>query len=726
MRLGCSSAALHSATAAAPFPPVASTSAHTLDHPPPPSQPQTEHAALRWSELVPHKLSSKSRRAKEIRASWLKPKSTAPAAARTGWPTAGNLRAKNEAQAGLPPPNDRGNVSPFLPLVTRERNFFLANLRHALHSRRPPRTARRANRRAAGLGPEAAPWHPEQVWNALARVLRYPQDTPTLPHSQFPSSTRAPAVLAADGPADPGFFTSSRNADEAFGGEESADALGRSAIELSLPELRRAFTVFAAASPRTRNGLNRLLVVAELIAKKRGGDRVAPASFEPEQGDDHRLRGGGAGLRDKDWTTLVLAVGANLRTTRADPEIKSTLALFSQRLGERAARGAASETYARGSRRARMQRRNEQHLYNALLFVVGRAKMWELFEQVLQRMREARLEPDAATLVELIKRDEQRGAPVSSAWSLFERGLATEGIDAEGRRALWAAIVLALARRGLLDEAMQLYAAMRTGELVDVTSLRPVEEHVEALTPLVVAPPPPDDRVCTSLVQAFAYRGDLAGAVRILHDILASGPDDLAQPLRPAVHHFTPIFRAFARHGQAPRGRVAHDVDHATLGGAHVRSHALRRDAFAFSALVAPGPSSGRAAARARTPAAADGRAANPFTLSALRTLFDSFLSLAPPPRSAHADEPFLGSRTASSAKDLFWVLFAFDRLSGGDSRTVLAAWQACEAKFAGGNGAGGRANGWTGWKMDGRVLRLVNSHRAVLQEQKRRLEELE
>lgn len=49
----------------------------------------------------------------------------------------------------------------------------------------------------------------------------------------------------------------------------------------------------------------------------------------------------------------------------------------------------------------------------------------------------------------------------------------------------------------------------------------------------------------------------------------------------PAVHHFVPLFHAFAHHGVAPfgAGARAYDVNPTTLRGTHLRAYAVRRDA---------------------------------------------------------------------------------------------------------------------------------------------------
>ncbi|GAA5983477.1 hypothetical protein JCM10908_000301 [Rhodotorula pacifica] len=733
-----------------PSPPIASTSAHTLDHAP--FQPPA------WEHLVPPRsLTGAKAKAGKQRAAWIRPtgrdgnKLAEPKENSIGWrgPQSSSYKRTPSQKQGKPPPVDPASVSPFLPLVTRERNFLLANLRQALHSRRTPFLSRSGRRtptvhRQRGRGTAAA-WDPDQVWNALARVLRYPEDVPTLPHSQLPSSTRAPAVLSApsSATANRGFFTPAQRANDPIEQDtesvaEQEDSVGRSKIGLSLPELRRAFTVFASATPRTQNGLNRLLVVAELIAKHPSHARFAAPSHYDEHGaisaGEHQLQGGGVGLRDKDWAALVMFVGTNLRTARSDPEIKSALALFSQRLELHSTRTTKS---TRRTELAR-SRSDARSLYNALLFVVSRAKMWELFEQILRRMTDAGIQPDATTLVELIKREGQRGAPISSAWSLFERGLAATAADEQlitpdGQRALWTAMVWALGRRGKLEEAMEIYGAMKSGKAVDIATLRPVDEHTAAFATLVspsllraVIPPPPDDRIVTSLIQSCAYRGDFTGAIRILHDILGSHSSSSGTTsLRPAVHHFTPIFRAFARYGTARRSSSRDlALDRTTLGGAHVRAHAQKRDALPFAALSSPSSRSSRSTISTRTATAGDANS-NPFTLQALWILFDSFLALQPPPTASLAQEPFSGARTAPGPKDIFWILFSFERLSGAPG-TLLEVWEACEQKFVQRRTGGANVAGWTGWRMDKRVRRLVETHRATLAERKRRLDELQ
>jgi len=642
------------------------------------------------------------------------------------------------------PPNERTQVSPYLPLFTRERNFLLAHLRLALSSRVPRRTrpSRHARTRRAA---KRLVWNADAAWYALARVLRYPDDLPSLPHSHFPSSARAPpspSLPHDDGPTASGFFTAARVAVPPSATAEAVDPAGRRKIALTLPELRRAFAVFASARPRTRTGLHRLLVVAELIAQQAPSSATSSSSGPGVvEGDEldaglQQLRGGGAGLRDKDWRALLLFVGASMRASRHAHEVKDALDLFSYWLklrGPSSSSAAAATT--RGRRRTRRPEvrvddaAQQQRMYNAVLFVAGRAKMWELFEQVLRRMGDAGLESDLATVVELLRKEDRRGAPAAAAWRIFEDALASRAAAAASGEAgqhvdvLWAAMAWVLARRGLLDDAMRLYEAMQAGVPVALDSLRPRQEldplDADVAAPsssarpgLVVQPPALNDRIYSALLKAFSYRGDLAGALRIVRDLSASPPGGVS----PSVHHFTPLFHAFAHHGVAPfssaAGGASYDVNPTTLRGEHLRAHALRRDASPLAALSRPRPS--------RASLDTSGGGANPFTLDALDTVLATFLALPAPPSATHSSLPFLGARTAPSSKDLWWVLFAFDKLSGGDSELVVAVYDALERKFR------DEGAGWTGWREDKRTPRLVKVHRDKVDERRRRWEELQ
>lgn len=638
------------------------------------------------------------------------------------WLSSGSEELQTRQNRVRRPPNDRLQLSPYLPLFTRERNFLLANLRQALDVR-PVSSLRSKRSVERGIVAERRSQSQDAAWLALARVLRYPSDVPALPHSNYPSSTRAPS---ADSPHDEstsspsGFFTSSHAvAAPITSHDPEQDTSGRRKIALSIRELRVAFDLFASARPRTRNGFDRLLVVAELIAQVSPAAPDAPAQSIPTgAGIDPLLRGGGAGLRDRDWRALILFVGSCMRSPREDPEIKRVVELFVQWLRLPRPTLASTErpktlAQARSKRRRDAERKE---VYDALLFVAGRAQRWQLFEQVLARMQDDGVPVSGRALIELLRRESQRGADVAACWRIFEQALGAEDGTAQVQSA-WAAMLWALARRGDLDDAVRLYEAMQAGGSVALDSLRPSSVPASAaVSPAerVVVPPPLGDNVYTALLQASAHWGDFAGALRVLRDVSEGGG-----AVQPAVHHYIPLFRAFVRFGAAPfaangegagfdGGQSLLNFDATTLSGARIRAQALRRDSAPLAALT-------RSSARpART-----APSSSLFTLPALQAVLASFLVLPPPPASSLASLPHNGARTAPSSKHLFWVLAAFDKVTAGDSDVIVEVWSELERKFA------GPRSGWSGWRVDKRVQKLVRRHAEAIEVRRRRLEEL-
>ncbi|GAA5960783.1 hypothetical protein JCM21900_006871 [Sporobolomyces salmonicolor] len=625
------------------------------------------------------------------------------------------------------PPNDRTQISPFLPLVTRERNYLLSLFRQSLNSHSS------SSRKRPRLPPSAKHrWNPDSTWIALACILRYPEEVPDLPRSHFPSSTRSPRVDSDDPSSLPpctGAFDPSFPARPSALEEPDGDPIGRRKIDLSLPELKRAFTIFSSSRPRTRTGLHRLLILAELLAR-RSRNRDAQMTFGLDVGGEGagtELRGGGIGLKDKDWTQLILFVGANLRTTRPDPDAKSAVGLFSQReeqarkLGRRTSGGTDGQP-------GDGQSETTTRLYNALLHVAGRARMWELFEQVLQRMEETGVESDAATFVERMTKDVERGAPVNAVWRVFEEGLrsmlARGGNGAEREaEGLWAALMWVLAKKGRMDEAMRIYDAMRSGKETNLEDLRPASvAHSTSPVDLAYSPspapispdltvrlPPPDERIYSALVQSFSHRGDLRAALHILKDMLSPASRASPSTVVPQPQHFHHLFRAFVLYGEAPYRPKQHglDLDYTVLSGARARAKTTK--ASERSALAVLGTRPGKEPA-----------SASDFTLSALSTLFTAFLDLSPPPPALIPTLPFYGARTAPAPKTLFFALKAFEKLTGGDSEVVVEVWERLERKFE------LEEEGWTGWRPGRRVERLVAGHRERVEERRRKREELE
>lgn len=577
-----------------------------------------------------------------------------------------------------PPPrassSPRSKIAPYLPLVTRERSYLLANLRASLYS---------------PLQDGSYAMNPEETWQALAAVLQYPEVLPSLPPTTHSTITRTLDPTDPESPDEP-----------------------RTKLQLSVLELRRAFSIFASERPRTRNGLQRLLVVAELLALKSGKsamDMEGPGG-EGDGGRDaaiKELRGGGAGLREKDWRALITFVGAHLRAPGTKPDVESALSLFSQymRTAEEASSG--EEVIA------------ETATYNALLRIASRARSWELVEQVEKRMASLGVEGDAHSVGIRMQRDHLRGAHVETIWQQFEEGLERWG-ERETKE-LWGMMLWVYAERGMAEEAQAVYSAMRRGRPVDLAKLRPIDhyswrhQYSPSSSPRLFQPPPPNVATYTRLIQALAYRGKLKHALLMMRDMVtpstASTPHLIAY--RPSIYVFSCLFRGFATHGHPPFDSQL--LSPRLLRGPTIRANAraTRETAFAALTKLSDGGRGSSASTVKDNRGLGNGVTESPWNLPTLESIFASFLALTPPHPSTTSATPFGGRRTAPSSKELFWLILAFEVVSGEDSRLVLDVWDAVERKFGrSGTVKGVRSASWTGWRVDKRMREVIERHR--------------
>lgn len=652
-------------------------------------------------------------------------------------------------------------ISPYLPVVTRERSHLLMLLRSNLDPPLPASKSKQPYRRR----------NADATWSALAQILNYPEIVPDLPTTAHSTSARW-----VPGPEDElGFFDG--------GQHQRPDYDGRDKIELSVDELRKAFSVFSDARPRTRDGLNRLLVVAELLAQKtrQASTDPTPRPFSSSSYDSspaptggpggnvvpsgrdelvRELPGGGAGLRERDWRALILFAGASRRAPRTTIEVESALSLFSQ----------FSSTSSNKHRIVRRQKRDvalplereeeedvavvpEVATFNSLLHVARRARAWELCAQVLKRMDDLGVQADVHTTSIKMLTDDQLGVHIEPIWNVFENAVTVDGVAVsvhgakEEHKQLWGTMLWIYARRGLMDEAMSIYQAMRDGQPRSMSELRPgrgewlSDPSVESQGATKCVLPPPNVAAYTGLIQAFAHRGDLTSALKIMRDMASPAPSFSSPDHRqlatisPTPHMFACLFRGFARFGlgpeeearltqssmpRVPRQLVSTNYEY--VFGGPKRSNTLataRGDSFSSLRERGRGHES----------------ASQAWTIKALDTLFDSFLALSPPASSSSSSSPssassplgssplrspappplpFDGTRTAPSSKELFWLVLAYEIMTDHDSQVVLAVWNAVERTF----GRPGHKSDskmtttqWTGWRVDRRLKERLMAH---------------
>ena len=524
-----------------------------------------------------------------------------------------------------------------MPLITRERNFLLSNLHREIHGRNP---------------------RADKVWEAIVNVLRYPSLRPLLPpvyHETYDKSTTL---------------------DDHPNGEEMPDT--RRAIPLSLPEIRKSFSILSSLRPPTRAGLSRLVVLVELLAMR--SSIVLPEApggdfFERDQGIGE-LRGGGVGLRERDWHALMLFSARCYRAPRVDPDVNSAISLFTQ--------WTKSQTTPSGR-----PLRPSISIYNTLMKLAVQARSWGLYEAIEERMKDENLPGDAYSLRIRLGKEDRRGENIVMVFRTFVEGVRRLGGGDGG--GLWNEMMWIYTTRGMLEEAAMMYNAMATPTaLTDLATLSPHidnnEDDIPRFPSLLVLPPPRDLPTYSSLIQGYAHQGNLHGALLVMRDLIQSGEE-------PTMQMFSSLFRGFARYGVGRDGEMGIDI--VRLSGMSVGTNAGAR-----------GSVGGELERRTGTALERTEEEESPWTYPTLVTLTNSFLALSPPPPPiSHARKL---DRTAPSSKQLFWLLLATESLSSGDLVAVLSLWEKIESKF----GTGEEGEGWTGWKVDRRIRRRVEGMR--------------
>jgi pentatricopeptide repeat protein len=603
--------------------------------------------------------------------------------------------------------------SRYLPLITRERNYLLSLFHLEIHG---------------------STRNPDKVWTALTRLLQYPTIQPELPRSYHATPETSLAL------------------DDYDKGEVVLDT--RSTISLSLPELRRTFTIFSSTRPPTRAGLSKLIVIVELLAMRSsitlpaitdgGGEGVESGGRDKSI---ENLRGGGVGLRSRDWEALIYFASRCYRSPRATHEIASTTSLFSQWTQQRkSANGTLLMT--------------PMSVYNNLIYGASKARSWGLIEAVQERMKEEGVEGDSYTHRIMMGVEEMRGGHIEIMWNLFLRGIQrcldnqttgqemkVDKMSYEQRKewiGLWNHMVWIYAKRGLLIEAMKMYTAMNEGKGINLRDLAPPME-VEIISSsstehvYLIIPPSPSAETHGSLIQSFAYTGDLKSALSILRTMLNPPHHHRHHPISPLptppqtlLLIYLRLFRGFASHGESPIDSSYQPINTILYSGQRVGPNRTTSN-LTFDTLrrfTASSSSSSSSSSQS------SGNGELVWSIEILETLFKAFLQIPPPPPSSSSSSsssssttPLAIQSTAPSPKLIWWVLLAFDKLSAGDTERVLKVWKGMERTFKEGEEGGG-GGGWKGWRMDSRIKRTIEKlekrRRGEREEEERRERERE
>ncbi|KAK4049476.1 GTPase-activating protein [Microbotryomycetes sp. JL221] len=597
---------------------------------------------------------------------------------------------------------DEQQPSPYLPLVTRERSHLLSALRTQLQAAKS-----RSSNAVPGITQAG---HPDLVWSALAAVLQYPSVVPDMPRSQHPLSVRAPITLSpASSPAVVSDLAQGHEHDHS-GEEEQSDLNDqRAPLSLTLTELYQSFDVFARSRPRTKVGLQRLIVVAELIALKKAkgkplgssvrlGGRSSTSELDENNGfisvGTTDLRGEGLGLRGKDWKALLEFVASTYRAPRKEIETEGAFALYAQWSNNLSGRPSGSGP-----------RRSKQHItdmHNALLHAAIRSRSWGLFDDVLRKMEESQVREDVVTVGLRLRKEHECGAHIQNVWALFMSGVTTFG--SSNRKAghdLWGIMLWAFAERGMLEQAMTMYRARRDQAVVNLNDLVPAHDFerdvVSSSGPAdaSVKAPPLDYASYAGVIQAASHQGDLACALEVLRDLVTDGQgratNTASGPLRETPQIYASLFKGFAKHGE----RLD---EHQFVPRSATRVNRVQASTGSLSALT-------KLVSGSKTHTTTFGFV--PWSLKNLDKLFASFVALTPP--RSHEIKHFGGSRSAPSSKELWWLILAYENMTDNDSLVVLARWRDVETAFA------KQTTGWTGWRVDKRLASKIEQHRQAV-----------
>lgn len=542
-----------------------------------------------------------------------------------------------------PTSNHLLQISPYLPLVTRERNYLLSSLLNEIYA--PQRDV-------------------DRTWEALARVVQYPARVPQLPPAHRPSAERTQTEDDLEGP------TTHRNP-----------------IQLSLRELRRTFSVLASSRPRTRTGLSRLLVVVELIAAQTSLQPLPPGERQPPDPralDLQNLRGGGIGLTNQNWYILIQFAALSYRSPRKTHEVATATSLFSQWKKLKDPKDTDPPEPS-------------AEMYNALLSVATRAKAWDLVDALMERMGMDKIKQDAYATSLRIRFSDKGRVHAQSVWEKFEEAflnLTPSDRVEKDFRPLWNAVIAALAEREQLEDAHRIYIAMRLGKRVALHHLRP--SNVTASSSFHVKPPVPDVATYESLIRAYTLKGDLERALTMFKDMATPSVHRRLIAYLPTPNTFAAFFRGFAMHGVPPLNHPSSSTD------PHLHHGRLERSTSPSLGMLTPGQQ------RKLESTPSD----SPWTLTALKMMFRAFLCLKP--TALDSSLSYGGSRSAPSSRQLFWLILAFERLSGSDSRVVVEMWDTVVQVFKHRPDPRREAKVWRGWYVDQRVFKRIEEHRKL------------
>ncbi|KAI0069978.1 hypothetical protein K474DRAFT_946774 [Panus rudis PR-1116 ss-1] len=370
--------------------------------------------------------------------------------------------------------------------------------------------------------------------------------------------------------------------------------------------------------------------LARLIAKSNPHTRPLFIHFLSVVSTIHRT---GGTVKLWEWNALMDFAGKGFRKTR-QRDFVAAFNIFCDMISHKPPGASFIQSDIRpvthpepiGKSKSGMERVPDIVTFTTLLDIAARSLHEPTLNRALRIFRQSGLTPNRITYLTLMRYYARR--PELSGIRACISQLSNQGIELD--TPLVNACIWAFARSNRLDVAGAMYVVMQSHpddppeRLEEAARAREFLESHEGLR--IPSKLKPDDVTYTSLLQCYAYHGDLGGALRVFADMVHWMNDTKRElDIKLVLPAFRAIFCGFVRHGQPPSSED------------HIYSRYSGNDK-------------------------------NPWTLDALDALFNDFIHLP-------------GTATPST-RMLFWVLEAFNKLCGGDVEKMREVFHRIERRF--------------------------------------------
>ena len=332
-----------------------------------------------------------------------------------------------------------------------------------------------------------------------------------------------------------------------------------------------------------------------------------------------------------------------------------------------------------------------QHSLNHLLYLCAMTGNLKKFDQVWESAKVQGFQPDSyshlAVLILLERVQQMSKVPMSLKQALADIK------DNQGRTVLANAALAMYAEHGRWGVVSYIYSTLQG----DLTRRLPYPldsaNDNELEIPVDISP---SRKTYSLLMRNLAMAGYLETSLQIMKDMQEAEHT-------PFILEYAALFEGFALYGVS-KPPVKGDISYlfpvirkSKIGRARKEVSKERHGAWSSSvAQIWTNVSRGRSSNHSN-----DDRLANPWTENILQGFFEALLALRPGLR----DVPY--SHQAPSPHQVWIILLAFSRMSGGDADVVRTAYEALHDKFGHGEALGEERGKWIGWKLNNTLERV-------------------